>query len=65
MSISPMSGASVPAGTDPNSEVRVAKMAKEQQKMEGAQALSMIQSAGEAAPPPPTGAAGGNINIMV
>lgn len=65
MSISPLSGGAVPAGTDPNSEVRAAKMAKDQQKMEGAQALSMIQSAGSAAPPPPTGAAGGNINIMV
>ena len=65
MSISPMSSASIPAGTDPNSEVRAAKMAKDQQKMEGAQALSMIQSAGSVAPPPPTGAAGGNVNVMV
>lgn len=65
MSISPMSSSSVPAGTDPNSEVRAAKMAKDQQKAEGAAALQMIQSAGNVAPPPPTGAAGGNINVMV
>ena len=64
MSISPMSSPGVPAGTDASSELRAAKLAKDQQKMEGAQAIQMIQSA-SMTPAAPTGAAGGNINIMV
>ena len=64
MAISPMSSPTVPATADASTELRAAKLAKDQQQMEGAQAIQMIQAT-QMTPPAPTGAAGGNINIMV
>ncbi|WP_394131490.1 cytoplasmic protein [Shewanella maritima] len=58
MTISVNSPSSMPSNIDSASSLKVAVMAKEQQKVEGDIAMQLI----EAAVPPPTGNAGHNIN---
>jgi hypothetical protein len=65
MSLAPMSASGVPANVGADSELRAAKMAKNQQKAEGAAAQALIESAGQAGPSKPIGSSGHNINISV
>lgn len=65
MSLSPVSGGGAPLNTSGTGEVLSAVMAKNQQQKEGAQAMQLLQSAGQVAAPKPVGNAGHNINVMV
>jgi hypothetical protein len=64
-SLAPMSGGSGLGNTSGTGEVLAATMAKKQQKMEGAAAMQLLETAGQVATPKPMGASGGHINVMV
>ncbi|NKF49330.1 cytoplasmic protein [Shewanella sp. WXL01] len=59
MTISVNAPSSMPTNIDSGNSLKVAVMAKEQQKVEGDIAMQLI----EAAVPPPTGNSGHNINV--
>ena len=63
MSLAPMSSSATSVNPESATELRVAVMAKNQQKAEGAAAMQLLETAGQAAPKP-VGNAGHNINVM-
>jgi hypothetical protein len=65
MSLAPLSSPSVPSNVGPSSELRAATLAKDQQKMEGAAAMALLETAGQTAGPKPMGNAGHHINVSV
>ncbi len=62
MSISVNAPSSMPTTIDSGNSLKVAVMAKEQQKIEGQMALQLIEAAAAAPAPQPVGNSGHNIN---